>query len=85
MEKAPMTVYRSTSDASGIYHDGTALHGVPSKGAADCGNLAAHVANSKFLAAQTIYVPLPVTAVPVRAAPKAGTVDVLQRGAGRSR
>ena len=70
MEKAPVTVYRSTSDASDIYQDGTGLHDVPSKGSADCGNLAAHVANSTFLTSQTIYVPLSVTHVPVDSTPK---------------
>jgi hypothetical protein len=71
MEKAPVTkVYRSTSDASAIFHDGTGLYGVPSKGTADCGNLAALVANRTFLAPQTIYRPLQVTGVPVPPAPK---------------
>jgi hypothetical protein len=71
MEKAPVTkVYRSTSDASSVFYDGTGLYGVPSKGAADCGNLAALTANRTFLAPQIVYRPLPVTAVPVQPAPQ---------------
>jgi hypothetical protein len=54
MEKAPVTkVYRSTSDASGVFHDGTGLYGLPSKGTADCGNIGALIANRTFLAPQT--------------------------------
>ena len=70
MEKAPMTVYQSTSDASGIYRDSSGLYSVPVNGAADCGNLAAHIANSTFLASQTVYVPLPVTANPAANPPQ---------------
>ncbi len=58
MEKAPMTVYQSTSDASGIYRDSSGLYVVPANGSADCGNLAVLIANSTFLASQTVYVPL---------------------------
>jgi hypothetical protein len=63
MEKAFVRVYQSTSDASGIYHDSSGLSAIPYNGAADCGNLAAHIANSTFYAPQTIYVPLVQVAV----------------------
>ena len=67
MEKVPIRVYQSTSDASGIYYDSSGLSGMPSDGTADCGNLAAYIANSTFPAFRTIYVPLiPVTVAPVQ-------------------
>jgi hypothetical protein len=69
MEKAPVTVYQSTSDASGIYRGGSGLSEVPSKGAADCGNLAAYIANSTFLGSQTVYVPVMLMPVFVGAQP----------------
>ena len=70
MEKAPVTVYQSTTDASGIYYDSSGLSAMPSNGTADCGNLAAYIANSTFPASRTIYVPLRPVVAPAVPTPK---------------